>query len=136
MRQENPKIEPDAELDQLARSVIGAAIEVHKQLGPGYSELVYGNALALEFHKRQISFQREYPISVVYDGQVVGEGRADFFVGRRLIVELKAVEKVINIHLGQVIAYLKMVKEPLGLLLNFHVPMMKEGVHRVVYSQQ
>ena len=65
MRQEQQRMEPDAELDELARAVIGAAIAVHKQLGPGFPESVYANALALEFHKRQISFEREYPVSNV-----------------------------------------------------------------------
>lgn len=136
MRQEQRTKEPDAELDQLARGVIGAAIAVHKELGPGFPESVYAKALEVELRQRRISFEREYPVSVVYQGQLVGEGRADFFVGGRLIVELKAVEKVLNIHLGQVIAYLKMVRQPLGLLLNFHVSKMKEGIHRVVYSPQ
>ena len=135
MRQDRHTTEPDADLDELARAVIGAAIAVHKELGPGFPESIYAGALEVELHRRSISFEREHPVRVLYQGQVVGEGRVDFFIGGRLIVELKAVEKVLNIHLGQVISYLKMVKEPLGLLLNFHVPVMKEGIHRVVYSQ-
>lgn len=129
-------MEPDAELDRLARLVIGAAIEVHKRLGPGYPESVYGNALAIELGKAGVGFERESPIAVVYDGEVIGEGRLDFLIERRLVVELKTVEKVGNVHLGQVISYLKMIKQPLGLLLNFHAARMKDGVHRVVYTQQ
>lgn len=127
--------EPDAKLDDLARRVIGAAIRVHKQLLAGFPESVYGNALAIELSKEGLTFQREYPVAVVYDGQVVGEGRVDFFVEGRLVVELKAVEAITNVHMGQVISYLKMVKEPLGLILNFRVSRMKDGVHRVVYSE-
>lgn len=126
--------EPHAELDELARRVIGAAIRVHKQLLAGFPESVYGNALAIELSNEGLTFQREYPVAVVYDGQVVGEGRVDFFVEGRLVVELKAVEAITNVHMGQVISYLKMVKEPLGLILNFRVARMKDGVHRVVYS--
>lgn len=126
--------EPDAKLDELARRVIGAAIRVHKHLLAGFPESVYGNALAIELAREGLAFHREYPVAVVYDGQVVGEGRVDFFVEDRLVVELKAVEAITNVHMGQVISYLKMVKEPLGLILNFRTARMKEGVHRVVYS--
>ena len=86
------KVEPDSRVDGLARAVIGAAIEVHRILGPGYLESVYEEALALEFSLRQISFARQKAVSVAYKGHSVGESRLDFLVGGCLIVELKAVE--------------------------------------------
>lgn len=126
--------EPDGELDRLAHQVIGAAIEVHRQLGPGLLEGVYEKALCIEFELRGIAFRTQSRVGITYKGRPVGKGKLDLIVGDRLIVELKAVEKLAPIHLAQTISYLKMTNRALGLLINFNVPVLKEGIRRVVLS--
>ena len=128
------KVEPRFEIDEWARSVIGAAIEVHKHLGPGYLESVYEEALAFEFNLRSIPFERQKPVNVSYKGHSVGENRLDFLVGEYLIVELKAVEALGPIHQAQLISYLKAMNLQLGLLINFNVPILKDGIKRVVLT--
>ena len=128
------KIEPNFRVDALARAVIGAAIEVHRILGPGYLESVYEEALALEFALRQIPFERQKPVSVIYKGHSVGASRLDFLVDGCLIVELKAVDALAPVHQAQVISYLKATGLHLGLLMNFNVSILKDGVRRMVVS--
>lgn len=128
--------EPSAELDRLANAVIGAAIEVHRVLGPGYVESVYEEALAVELELRGIPFARQIPAAVDYKGHAVGEGRLDLLVGGKLVVELKAVEALAPIHSAQVISYLKATGHELGLLINFNVALLKEGIRRIVLSKK
>jgi GxxExxY protein len=130
------RVEPMKEVDDLANAVIGAAIEVHKHLGPGYLENVYEQALAVELGLRDIPHVRQHPVSVAYKGTSVGEGRLDFLVAGKLIVELKAVESILPIHKSQLISYLKAMSLPLGLLMNFNVRMMRDGIQRIVFSAQ
>ena len=130
----NAKMEPDALTDDLAHRVIGAAIEVHRHLGPGYLESVYEEALALELGLRGIAFERQKPIGVAYKGHAVGESRLDLLVGGCLVVELKAVEALAPIHQAQVISYLKATGLKLGLLINFNVPVLKSGIRRVILT--
>jgi GxxExxY protein len=127
-------MEPSKELDGLANSVIGAAIEVHRHLGPGYLESVYEEALGIELSERKISFHRQYPISVVYKGKTVGEGKLDLLVENQLVVELKAVETLLPVHKAQVISYLKATNLHLGLLINFNVSVVRDGIQRIIYS--
>ncbi|MEQ8836726.1 MAG: GxxExxY protein [Lacipirellulaceae bacterium] len=127
--------EPDPAVDDLASQTIGAAIEVHKHLGAGFLESVYQQALAIEFRRRGISFQREAPIALQYKGEPVGEARLDFLVGNELIVELKAVESFHPIHEAQVIHYLRATSKQLGLLINFNTTRLKDGgIKRIVYT--
>lgn len=119
-------------LEDLAKKVIGAALEVHKILGPGYLESVYEEALAKELSLREISFERQKSINVVYKGFEIGEGRLDFLIDKELIVELKAVDSLSVIHTAQVISYLKATNLRLGLLINFKALRLKEGIKRVV----
>ena len=135
MRAEREWEEPDENLDALAHLVIGAAIEVHRELGPVYLEEVYEEALAVELGLRRLPFERQKPIAVYFKGQRVGEGRLDFLIAERLIVELKAVEALAPIHQAQVISYLKTTRLPLGLLINFNVPLLSKGVKRVILSR-
>jgi GxxExxY protein len=128
------KIEPSRRLDRLARTVIGAAIEVHRHLGPGYLEGVYEEALVVELGLRGVPFERQKPIAVTYKGHNVGEGRVDLLVGDELLVELKAVEALAPIHKAQLLSYLKATGCHLGLLINFNVPVLRAGVQRVVLS--
>jgi GxxExxY protein len=128
------KIEPNKRLDRLARTVIGAAIEVHRHLGPGYLESLYEEALSIELGLRRIPFERQKPIAVNYKGHAIGEGRVDLIVGDELLVELKAVEALAPIHKAQVLSYLKATEFHLGLLINFNVPVLRSGIQRVVLS--
>jgi GxxExxY protein len=128
------KSEPGLDVDALAHAVIGAAIEVHRHLGPGYLEGVYEEALALEFGIQGISYQRQCAMPVTYKGHQVGQGKVDFLVGGMLVVELKAVEKLLPIHKAQVISYLKASGCQLGLLINFDERTLREGIQRVVLT--
>ena len=130
----NAKEEPNLELDQLAHRVIGAAIEVHKILGPGYLESVYEEAMALEMKNQGIMFERQYVFNIPYKKKVVGEGRLDFLVMGKLVVELKAVEKLSDIHTAQIISYLKATGMKLGLLINFNEKLLRSGIQRVIYN--
>jgi GxxExxY protein len=119
-------------LEQLTGEVIGAAIEVHRALGPGYLEQVYEEALTVEMTLQKIPFVRQYPIGLSYKGHVVGEGRLDFLVSDILVVELKAVEEILPVHKAQVISYLKTTEIHLGLLINFNVTVLKSGIRRII----
>jgi len=129
------RAEPDEKLDQLARAIIDAALEVHRHLGPGYLESIYEEALAVELALRDLPFVRQIPIPVQYKGQPVGQGRLDFLVDNALVVELKAVEALLPVHKAQVISYLKATGHQLGLLMNFNVPMLGQGIQRIIYSK-
>ncbi len=126
--------EPDVRLDDLAHAVIGAAIEVHRELGPGYLESVYEGAMAVELELRGIPFRRQVGVTVMYKGRPVGEGRFDMLVADDLVVEYKAVESLLPVHFAQVLSYLKAGRLRLGLLINFNVPLLKEGIKRVIRS--
>lgn len=126
--------EPSVELDELAHRVIGAAIEVHRHLGPGFLESVYEGALCVEMRLQDIPFERQTPISMEYKGERVGEGRIDILVDGQLIVELKATNGLAPIHIAQVLSYLKITGIKLGLLINFNEAVLKRGIKRVVLS--
>lgn len=126
--------EPDRATDELAHAVIGAAIEVHRHLGPGFLESVYEEALCVELRLRGIPYERQRPAKVEYKGEYVGEGRLDLLVGQRLVVELKAIREVLPIHRAVVLSYLKATGNSLALLINFNVPRLRDGVQRVVFS--
>ena len=126
--------EPSAEVDKLAYVVIGAAIEVHRVLGAGFLESVYQEALDIELQLRKIPFVSQKIVAVNYKGSKVGEGKLDFLVGNNLVVELKAVENLAPIHTAQVLSYLRMTNHPLGLLINFNVPILKQGIKRIILS--
>lgn len=126
--------EPSSEIDQLAHSVIGAAIAVHRALGPGYLESVYEEALSIELEFQNIPFQRQYIVAVQYRDRPIGEGRIDLLVSGNLPVEIKAVDSLAAIHQAQLLSYLKMTGFQLGLLINFSVPVLKQGIKRVILS--
>jgi len=127
-------MEPDQEVDVLAKSVIGAAINVHREPGPGYQESIYENALAFELRRGAVKFESQKSFAVRYKGQTVGEGRIDFLVDGRLVVELKAVEKLLPVHKAQVISYLKATGCQLGLLINFNENLLRNGIQRIVLT--
>lgn len=127
------KRKPTEKQEELAKQFIDAAIEVHRELGPGYDEILYANALSVELGKRGIPFEREKAINVFYKGVLVGEKRLDFLLDGEVVVELKTVESLNQKHLAQVMGYLKAVDKPLGLLLNFHEYLLKDGLRRIVF---
>jgi len=127
-----PFVEPDRELDELAHAVIGAALEVHKRYGPGLDEGIYHGALCVELGLRNISFQKEVVVPVEYKGHPIGVRRIDLIVGGRLIVELKSIEQLAPLHSAQVRTYLKLKGLTLGLLINFNVILLKDGIKRII----
>jgi GxxExxY protein len=126
--------EPDARLDELARAVIGAAIEVHCVLGPGYLESVYEEAPCAELEMRGLRHQRQVAFALDYKGRSAGSGRLDLLVEGLLIVELKPVEAIAPIHQATVISYLKANRLQLALLINFNVPVRRDGIKRIILS--
>ena len=126
--------EPDEELDRLAHEIIGAAIEVHRILGPGYLESIYEEALCIELKLRTISFERQAPVQIVYKGAAIGQGRLDLLVQGKLIVEIKTVETLAPIHKAQALSYLKATGLQLALLINFNAAVLKDGIKRIVRS--
>lgn len=121
-----------ARTEETASQAIGAAIEVHRQLGPGYLESVYEEALAVELGLRGIPFTRQTVFDVEYKGHSIGESRMDLSINGCLIVELKTVEGFVPIHTTQAISYLRATNRRLALLINFNVPVLKDGLRRVV----
>ncbi|MBC7871058.1 MAG: GxxExxY protein [Chitinophagaceae bacterium] len=126
------EIEP--ELNNLAEIVICAAIEVHRSLGPGFLESVYEEALCTELILRRIPFVRQKAIGVSYKGHLIGEGRLDLLIDDCLVIELKAVEILLPIHTAQLLSYLKITNYRLGLLMNFNVSVLKQGLRRIVLT--
>ena len=125
------------DINQLTGAVIGAAIEVHKVLGPGLLESAYEECPCRELSLRNIDFKRQKPIPVIYKGISLDCGyRMDIVVEDRLVLELKSCEKIENIHRAQLLTYLKLSSLKLGLILNFNTPVMKEGIVRLVNNLQ
>jgi GxxExxY protein len=124
--------EPDPELDALASRVVEAVLAVHFKLGPGLPESHYGNALCIEFTKRNIPHVAQAEVQVLYDGTVVGTCRLDFIVDGRLVVEIKSVLKLEPIFKAQLLTYLKITNSRLGLLINFNEERIRQGIKRVI----
>jgi len=118
----------------LCQRTIGAAIEVHRHLGPGFLESAYEEALAIELQARGIEFERQVPMPVIYKGHTVAEHRIDLIVEGMLVVELKTVDSLHSVHLAQVLAYLKAGAFQVGLLINFNVPILKQGIRRLLWD--
>lgn len=124
----------DDRAEAAAAAVVDAALRVHKALGPGLLESVYEACLAHELAKRGMSFRTQVTLPVRYDGVQLDAGfRVDLLVEDRVIVELKAVETLLPIHEAQLITYLKLCGLRLGLLLNFNVRLLREGMRRIAY---
>ncbi len=120
----------------LTEKIIGCAISVHRELGPGYLEVIYERALAYEFRKQGLMFERQRSVKVFYDGVEVGEHRIDIFVEEKVVVELKSVERLTSRHVAQVISTLKAVGVEVGLLINFDEARVIDGIQRVVLSRK
>ena len=119
--------------EDLSRQIIGAAIEVHKKLGPGLLESAYQICLAHELELRKIPFAREVNLPVSYKGKKLDCGyRVDFVVANKVVVELKAIERTEPVHEAQLLTYLKLSGHRVGLLINFNVSVLKNGITRRV----
>lgn len=122
------------DLDRLSHDVIGAAIEVHRHLGPGFGESIYEEALAIELALRGMPARRQVTIPIHYKDATISEARVDFLVQDALVVELKAVESIHRVHMAQVISYMKAGGLRLGLLINFNVVTLVQGVRRLTWG--
>ncbi|HEV2696208.1 MAG TPA: GxxExxY protein [Verrucomicrobiae bacterium] len=118
--------------DSLTERIIGCAIEVHRELGPGLLEANYEAALAIEFQLAKLNFQRQLIVPVSYKGQPIGEHRLDFLIENAVIIELKSVERFDPIFEAQVLTYLRVTGKKRGLLINFNSRLLKDGVKRFV----
>ena len=126
------------ELNELSSKIIKAAINVHKELGPGLLESVYQKCLVIELKLMGLEVESEIPLPVNYKGQKVDDVgfRIDVLVENRVVVELKSVEKVQPVHPKQLLTYLKLANKELGLLINFNVVLVRNGIKRIVNSTQ
>lgn len=127
------RIQIPEEVESLTKEAVDAAFSVHKELGPGLLESAYQECLAFELKLRGLVHQRELPVPLSYKGTLIEVGfRADLLIQNSLLIELKAVEQLLPIHKAQIITYLKILKLPLGLLINFNEVLIKDGIHRVL----
>ncbi|MFN6962595.1 MAG: GxxExxY protein [Pyrinomonadaceae bacterium] len=126
--------DPEAErLDAITEKVIGAAIAVHRALGPGLLESAYEECLCYELSETGLDLKRQVALPVVYKGIRLDCGyRMDILVEDKIVVEVKAVDRIIPVHEAQLLSYLKLGGRPVGLLMNFHVPVLKDGLKRIV----
>lgn len=122
------------DINQLTGSIIGAAIEVHRILGPGLLESVYEECLCRELALRDIEFERQKELPIKYKGVLLDCGyRLDVIVRDRIILELKSCEKLDPIHEAQILTYLKLTGMKIGLLINFNVPVLRDGIKRFAF---
>lgn len=120
-----------ASADAVSRLVIGAAIEVHRVLGPGLLESTYENAICVEFERRAIAYVRQPVFVVCYKNTEVGQYRPDLIVDSQVVVDVKSVERWTPLVEAQLLAYLKISKLRLGLAINFNAPLLKDGLKRI-----
>jgi iron complex transport system substrate-binding protein len=120
-------------IDEVSGDVVDCAIRIHRELGPGLLESVYEMVLAAALERRGYNVDRQKPIDIEFDGmRFAAAFRVDLLVDDRLVVEIKSVEKLAAIHAKQTLTYLRLLKQPVGLLLNFSGETMKEGIRRLV----
>jgi len=120
-------------LDQISRRIIGAAIEVHRHLGPGLLESAYQTCLAFELSQRGLRFEQQKSLPVEYKEVKLDCGyRMDLVVEDEIVVEIKAAEALLPVHEAQLLSYLRIAHKKVGLLINFHVPVLKNGLKRIV----
>jgi GxxExxY protein len=121
------------EINRITEKIIGAAIEVHRELGPGLLESAYETCLSFELAERGLGVDRQKPLPIVYKGIRLDAGyRLDLLVEENVVVEIKAVEELAPIHQAQLLSYLKLSGCKIGLLINFNVPVLKNGIKRII----
>ncbi len=123
----------DPSLDPIAQQIVDSAFKVHSVLGPGLLEQIYETCIAKELVKRGLRVDRQLEVPVSYDGEKLDTGfRLDLLVDEKVIIEVKAVESLASVHHAQILTYLKLSGRRLGLLINFNVPVIRQGIKRVV----
>jgi len=119
------------EINQITEQVIGCAIEVHRRLGPGLLESAYEECLSYELESAGLSIERQVPVPIVYKDIKLEYGyRIDILVERTVVIELKAIEAFAPVHEAQILTYMKFAQKSIGLLINFNVTLLKEGIKR------
>ncbi len=119
-------------LNLITEKIIGCSIEVHRALGPGLLESAYEECLCFELKNSHLEFKRQVPLPVIYKGVKLDCGyRMDLIVANTVIVEIKAIERILPVHEAQILSYLKLANKSLGLLINFHVSVLKNGLKRI-----
>jgi GxxExxY protein len=133
---ENAKEKIETMLEnEISYKIIGAAIDIHKKLGPGLLESTYENILAYELSKRGLFVEQQVPIPLIYEEVRLKCGyRMDLRVERKVLVEIKSTESLAPVHFAQTLTYMKLNNCKLGLLINFNTVVLKEGVHRIVHN--
>lgn len=122
-----------ADLNHLSKEILDASIAVHREMGPGLLESVYEYCLTKELQLRGINVENQVPIPLYYKGELLHKDfRIDILVDNEIIIELKAVEMILPVHEAQIISYLKLTNKKLGFLINFNVPLLKDGFRRFV----
>jgi GxxExxY protein len=120
-------------INWITEKIIGCAIEIHRNLGPGLLESAYEECMCYELTQANLKFERQVPLPVIYKGVKLDCGyRMDLVVENLVIVELKAIERILSVNEAQLLSYLKLYNKKVGLLMNFHVPMLKSGLKRIV----
>ena len=123
--------------NQITESIIGAAIEVHKELGPGLLESAYEECLCSELSSRNLRFTRQYPVPIKYKNTHLDCGyRLDLLIENSIVLEIKSVEKLLPVHEAQLLTYLRLGQWKVGLLINFNVLRLKEGIQRKVLGHK
>jgi GxxExxY protein len=117
--------------DPLTERIIGCAIAVHRALGPGLLEATYQEALCIEFDDERLRFSRQVSVPITYRGRLIGEYRPDLVVEGTVVVEIKSVERLIGLHQAQLLAYMRILGLPVGLLINFNGETLRSGVRRL-----
>jgi GxxExxY protein len=125
------------EINDITQNIIGAAIEVHRNLGPGLLESTYETCLSKELELRQISYVKQMPLPINYKGLTLDCGyRVDLLVENLVVVEIKSIEAILPIHEAQLLTYMKLGKWPIGLLLNFNVSVLRQGIRRMILDNK
>ncbi|MCB1537852.1 MAG: GxxExxY protein [Alphaproteobacteria bacterium] len=124
-----------AELEILSKEVIDSAFCVHKELGPGLLEKLYEEALVFEFEDRNIPYVRQKSVRVPYRGKILScECRIDLLVADQIVVELKTIDRIAPVHEAQIMTYMRLCNAPMGFIVNFNQALIKEGIKRIVMS--
>jgi GxxExxY protein len=129
---QSPQSKIPDEINSITERIIGCAIQVHKQLGPGLLEGIYESALCVDFELAGLRYERQVTIPVAYKGRVIGDHRLDFVVEGLVVLEIKSVERIEPVFEAQVLTYLKISGKRIGLLINFNSRLLKTGVQRFV----
>jgi GxxExxY protein len=120
------------ELELLVTKTIGCCVSVHRELGPGLLESVYARAIRIELNLSKLSFESEYVIPITYRGVLLSHQRIDLVVGGQIVLELKSIERFAPVHRAQVLNYLRAAHLRIGLLVNFNVPVIQDGLRRII----